>query len=153
MTEGPDATGGHKRPEGPSYSRSRQRADETRASLTPLGPDERPLGIKLAVGLALAIALANVVGVLVSAGDESPGLGIAFAVLMLAAAAGMWSRSYLTLLAFQALLAVGIIYASLSLLFASSLLGVLISLAIIAACSPVFWLLVRVMARLQVPRE
>jgi hypothetical protein len=153
VTEGPDVTGGHKRPGGPSYSRSRQRADETRASLTPLGPGERPLGIKLAVGLALVIAVANIVGVLVSAGDESPGLGIAFAVLMLAAAAGMWARSYLTLLAFQALLAIGIIYAALSLLFASSLLGLLISLAIIAACTPVFWLLVRVMARLQVPRE
>jgi hypothetical protein len=135
------------------YARSRRKAEETRASLTPLGPGERPLGIKLAVGLALVIAAANLVGVIAGAGDQSRGLGIAFAVVMLAAAAGMWARSYLTLLAFQALLAVGIIYAALSLLFASSLLGVLISLAIIAACSPVFWLLVRVMARLQVPRE
>ena len=135
------------------YSRARERAEQTRASLTPLGPDERPLGIKLAVGLALVIAAANLIGVIAGAGNQSPSLGIAFAGLMLAAAAGMWARSYLVLLAFQALLAVGIIYAALSLLFASSLLGVLISLAIIAACAPVFWLLVRVMARLQVPRE
>jgi hypothetical protein len=134
------------------YSRSRKRAEETRASLTPLEPGERPLGIKLAVALAVAIALANVVGVLAGAGDQAPTLGIAFAAVMLAAAAGMWARNYLTLLAFQALLAIGIIYAALSLLFASSLLGVAVGVGVIALCSPVFWLLVRVMARLQVPR-
>ena len=38
---------------------------------------------------------------------------------MLAAAAGLWARSYLALLAFEALLAVAIIYAALSLAFAS----------------------------------
>jgi hypothetical protein len=153
MTEGPDVAEGDKPTGGPSYTRSRQRADETRASLTPLGPGERPLGLKLAVALAVAVALANLIGVIASAGDASPTLGIAFAVVMLAAAAGMWERSYLTLLAFQALLAVGIIYAALSLAFASNLLAVVTGVAVIAICSPIFWLLVRVMARLQVPRE
>jgi hypothetical protein len=139
--------------ERPGYARARQRADETRASLTPLGPGERPLGLKLAVALAVAVALANVIGVVAGAGDASPTLGIAFAVVMVAAAAGMWARSYLTLLAFQALLAVGIIYAALSLALASNLLAVVTGVAIIAVCSPIFWLLVRVMARLQVPPE
>jgi hypothetical protein len=139
--------------EGRDYARARQRAEETRAGLRPLGEDERPLGIKLAVALAVAIALANLVGVLAGAGSASPALGVAFAAVMLAAAAGMWSRSYLALLAFQALLAVGIIYAALSLAFASNLLALLLGLAVIAICSPIFWLLVRVMARLQVPRE
>jgi hypothetical protein len=129
-----------------------ERADRARASLQPLAPGERPLGIKLAVALAVAIALANLAGVAAGAGSQSPTLGIAFAIVMLAAAAGMWSRNYLALLAFQALLAIGIIYAALSLLFASSLLGVLLGVGVIAICSPVFWLLVRVMARLQVPR-
>ena len=32
--------------------RSRERADAIRAQLQPLGPDERPLGLKLAVALA-----------------------------------------------------------------------------------------------------
>jgi hypothetical protein len=134
------------------YARSRERAEETRASLTPLGPGERPLGIKLAVALAVAVAVANLVGVAAGAGDESPTLGIAFAVVMLAAAAGMWARSYLALIAFQALLAVGIIYAALSLAFASNLLAVVTGVAVIAISAPIFWLLVRVMARLQVPR-
>ena len=133
------------------YSRSRQRADEVRAQLEPLGPDDWPLGLRLAIALALLIALANIVGVIVSAGSQSPFLGLAFALLMVAAAAGMWQHSYLSILGFEALLAVGIIYAALSLLLASSLLGVLISVAIVAVCAPVFWLLIRVMARLQVP--
>ena len=135
------------------YARARRRADEARAALQPLEPGERPLGIKLATGLALLVALGNLIGVAVGAGSEKPVLGLAFAAVMLIAAAGMWARRYLALIAFEALLAIGIIYAALSLLFASNLLGVLLALAVIAVCSPIFWLLIRVMARLQVPRK
>ena len=134
-------------------SRSEQRNEEARAQLTPLGPGERPLGIKLGVALALVVALANLVGVIVGAGDEPAALGVAFAAVMLAAAAGLWARNYLAVLAFEALLAVGIIYAALSLLLASSLVGLLLGIGVIAVCSPIFWLLVRVMARLQVPPQ
>ena len=134
-------------------SRSEQRNAEARAQLTPLPPGERPLGIKLGAALALVVALANLVGVIVGAGDEPAALGVAFAAVMLAAAAGLWARNYLAVLAFEALLAVGIIYAALSLLLASSLLGLLLGIGVIAVCSPIFWLLVRVMARLQVPRQ
>jgi hypothetical protein len=135
------------------YARSRRRAEETRAALKPLGPGERPLGLKLAVALASVIALGNLAGVIAGAGSESAGLGLAFAAVMLAAAAGMWARVYLVLIAFQALLAVGIIYAMLSLAFASNLWAVVLGVVVIAVCSPIFWLLVRVMARLQVPQE
>jgi hypothetical protein len=134
-------------------SRSEQRNAEARAALTPLAPGERPLGIKLGVALALVVALANLVGVIVGAGDEPAALGVAFAAVMLAAAAGLWARNYLAVLAFEALLAVGIIYAALSLLLASSLVGLLLGIGVIAVCSPIFWLLVRVMARLQVPQQ
>jgi hypothetical protein len=134
-------------------SRSAERDAEARAQLTPLAPGERPLGIKLGAALALFVALANLVAVALSAGDEPAVLGLAFAAVMLVAAAGLWSLNYLAVLAFQVLLAVGIIYAALSLLLASSLFGLLLGIAVIAICSPIFWLLVRVMARLQVPRE
>jgi hypothetical protein len=132
------------------YSRSRERDEQTRAGLTPLG-DERPLGLKLAVALALVVALANLIGAAAGVGDEKPLLGVAFAAVMLAAAYGIWQRHYLTVLAFEALLAVGIIYAALSLLLASSVLGLIVGLGVIGVCAPIFWLLVRVMARLQVP--
>jgi hypothetical protein len=133
--------------------RGAERDAETRAQLTPLAPGERPLGLKLGAALALLVALANLVGVAVGVGDQPATLGLVFAAVMLAAAAGLWARNYLAVLAFQALLAVGIIYAALSLLLASSLLGLLLGVAVIAICSPIFWLLVRVMARLQVPPQ
>jgi hypothetical protein len=135
------------------YARSRERDDAIRAQLQPLGPDERPLGIKLAVALALFIAAANLVAAAAGAGGESPALGVAFAVGMGALAAGLWARIYVVILLFQALLAISIIVSTLSLAFASNVLGALLALAVIGACSPVFWLLIRVMARLQVPRE
>jgi hypothetical protein len=133
--------------------RGAERDAATRAQLTPLAPGERPLGLKLGAALALLIALANLVGAATGVGDASPAVGLGFAAVMLAAAAGLWARNYLAVLAFQALLAVGIIYAALSLLLASSLLGLLLGIAVIVICSPIFWLLVRVMARLQVPPE
>lgn len=135
------------------YERSRRRAEATRAGLEPLGPGERPLGIKLAVALAVFVALANLVAVAASAGDRAPGLGLAFAALMLAAAAGMWARRYLALIAFEGLLALSILYAALSLAFASNVLAAALALTVIVLCVPVFWLLIRVMARLQVPPE
>ena len=43
------------------YARSRARDEAIRAELQPLGPDERPLGIKLGVALALLLAVGNLV--------------------------------------------------------------------------------------------
>jgi hypothetical protein len=134
------------------YARSRAKADAIRAGLQPLGPDEQPLGLTLAIALALFIAVANLVGAAFSVGGESPAVGVVFAVVMFALAYGIWRRVYLVILLFQAVLAVSIILAALALALASNVLGVLVALAIIAVSAPVFWLLVRVMARLQVPR-
>ena len=58
------------------------------------------------------------------------------------------------ILLFQALLAITIIVSALSLAFAQQPARRAASRwSLIGLCSPVFWLLVRVMARLQVPRE
>lgn len=135
------------------YARSRARTEALQAQLEPLAPGERPLGIKLATALAAFVAVANLAVAAFWTGGESPATGVAFAVLMAAIAGGLWSRRYLIILLFQALLALSIIVSTLSLAFASNLLGVLLAVVVIGACSPVFWLLVRVMARLQVPRE
>jgi hypothetical protein len=133
------------------YARSRAKADAIRAELEPLGPDERPLGLKLATALAAFVAVANVIGAAAGVGGESPALGVIFAVFMAGLAYGLWQRSYGAILLFQALLALTIIVFTLSLAFASNLLAVLLCVVGIAVCAPVFWLLVRVMARLQVP--
>jgi len=136
----------------PGYARSRERTEATRAALRPLGPSERPLGIKLAVALAVTVAVGNLALVAADGGTGWPG-GLAFAAVMLAVAAAMWERRYLALIAFEGLLAVSIVYAALSLAFASNLRAVLLGVLVIVACSPVFWLLIRVMARLRVPGE
>jgi hypothetical protein len=135
------------------YARSRRRAEEARAALEPLGPGERPLGLKLAVALALLVAAANLVAVAAGAGDQPPSRGIAFAAVMLVAAGGMWARRYLAVIAFEGLLAISVLYAALSLAFASNLRAVVLAALVIVVCAPVFWLLIRVMARLQVPPE
>jgi amino acid transporter len=135
------------------YARSRARTEAIQAQLEPLGPDERPLGLKLAVGLALLVCVSNLVGAAAGVGGESPALGVVFAVFMGALAVGMWQRRYLAILLFQSLLAITIIIATLSLAVAGNLVAVLIVVGLIVVCAPVFWLLVRVMARLQVPQR
>ena len=98
--------------------------------------------------------VANLVGAALGAGGESPAVGVVFAVLMAGLAVGLWQRRYLVILLFQALLALSIIVFAL-------VAGVrqqparrrCSRVAVIGLCSPVFWLLVRVMARLQVPRS
>ena len=53
----------------------------------------------------------------------------------------------------EALLALAIVFAALSLLFAGTVLAATAALAVMAICGPVFWLLIRVMARLKVPPQ
>jgi len=134
---------------GPDYSRSKARNEAIRAGLEPLGPDERPLGLKLAIALAIVLGGANVIAT--AAAGQYP-FAIVIAVVTGALVYGLWSRAYLAILLFQALLALTIIVSALALLFAGNALGVLLCVGLIVACAPVFWLLVRVMARLQVPR-
>jgi hypothetical protein len=134
---------------GPDYSRSKAKADAIRAELQPLGPDERPLGLKLAIALALVLGGANVIATL--AAGAYP-FAVLTAVVTGALVAGLWQRQYTAILLFQALLALTIIVSALALMFAGNLLGVLLCVGLIVACAPVFWLLIRVMARLQVPR-
>lgn len=151
-----DDIGGAPEPAAPDpYARARARSEALRAELEPLGETERPLGIKLAVALAAVIGAANLVGALLAIAGAGAGVkpaaGLAFAGIMAALAGAMWGRSYLAVLAFEALLALSMLYAAVSLAFASNLAGVALGVGVIVVCAPVFWLLVRVMARLQVP--
>jgi hypothetical protein len=132
------------------YARGRARDEAIRAQLTPLGPDERPLGLLLAFALVLVVCGANAILAVV---DEQYPEAALFVVGGAALAAGLWARLYAAVLLTQALLALAIIFAILALLFASTWLVAAAIVAVVAICSPVFWLLIRVMARLQVPRQ
>src|SRR5919202_1747349 len=82
----------------------------------------------------------------------APGVAV-FAVLMLGAAWGMWRRRYWAVLGFEALLAITVAIAALSLLVASNAAAVVLCLVILAVGGWLFWKLVRVMARLQAPER
>ena len=135
--------------------RGRARDDALRARLEPLAPGERPLAVTLAAILALALAVLNLV--LFAAGWEVRGQEpsatgvLIFAGLMLAAAAGMWRCRYWAVLGFEALLGIALLWSSLSLLVAANVTAVLLCLGVIAVAGPLFWFLIRAMARIQLP--
>jgi hypothetical protein len=138
------------------YSRSRERDERIRAGLTPLAPGERPLALRLAALLALLIALSNVValaaGVQVQGRSPVAG-GLLFALLMAMAAVGLWQKRYWAVLGFEALLGVSIVYAALSLMVAGNGVAALLCVAVIVIATPLFWFLIRIMARIQMPRR
>ncbi len=137
------------------YARSRERTDAVRANLEPLAPGERPRAVTIAAIIAAAIAVANLV--LFLAGWEVQGKApstsgtLIFCAIMLAAAAGMWAGRYWAVLGFEMLLGIAIVGAAISLLRVSNLAGVALCFGIFAICGPLFWFLIRAMARLQMP--
>ncbi len=150
-TVGPAGRGG-------ATSRSEQRNAAVRATLAPLSPGERPWPITVG---ALIAALNGVVQlVLFVAGVKLKVAGtkpqafsvILFAVLMFVCAGGMWRMKYWAVLGFQALLAIVILTFALVLVRASSVLGAVISVAVVGGGGFLFFKLVRVLSRLQMPK-
>jgi hypothetical protein len=139
------------------YARGRARDEAARAELKPLAPGERPLAVTIAALLAFAIAIANLV--LYLAGWEvrgrDPELGGALVVcaVFVLAGVGMWRTRYWAVIGFEVLLGVLIVSAALSLMLASNVSGALLSVAVIVGASPLFWFLIRAMARIQMPER
>jgi hypothetical protein len=141
----------------PQPSRSEARNAEVRARLAPLAPGERPRVIVAASALAAALALANLIAW--AAGDKIGGKHpaasgiIVFSAVMAAAAFGMWRLWYGAVLGFMALLAIIAVIFTLLLIEASNVLGVVVALAIIGVAGYLFFKLVRVLSRIQMPRS
>ena len=139
------------------YERSRQRNEAARAQLEPLAPGERPRAVTVAAVIAGVMAVANLA--LYLAGwdvrGQDPNLGGALAVCVVlgAAAIGMWRTQYWAVIGFEVLLGVLVVFAALSLMLASNVQGALLSLAVIALTGPLFWFLIRAMARIQMPER
>jgi uncharacterized membrane protein (DUF2068 family) len=129
-----------------------------RATLTPLRAGERPWVITVGAALAALSGLVQLVLFLAGVKLKTTGLKasagqtIAFAVLMFICAVGMWQMRYWAVLGFMALLAILLVFAFGALIQASSVLGLVIALAIVAAGGYLFFKLVRVLARIQMPR-
>ena len=136
-------------------SRSEQRNAEARAKLEPLAPGERPGAVTVAAVVALVLGVGNVIAYaagLTIDGKRPSLFSIAVpSAIMLVAGIGMWRAKYWAVLGFEALLAIAVIFAGVSLMVASNATAVALCLAIIAGAGTLFWFLIRVMARIQLP--
>ena len=138
------------------YARSRERDEAARAALVPLGPDERPWPIVVSAILAAGFAIVNLI--FLATGWEVDGErpivgGLVFAAIMLAAAVGLWYLKYWAVLGFEVLLGVTFAGAMLSILRATNVAAVLLSVGVMVLTGPLFWLLIRQMARIQMPKR
>ncbi len=133
--------------------RSPSREEIARATLKPLGEDERPPALLVAVAVATALALIVIVGALTihglhRHGGSLPG-GVFLAGVLGLLALGMYRRRYWAVLSFEALLAFQILVTSLALVVSSTLLAAGLCLVSIVLAGWLFWKLVRVMGRIQ----
>jgi hypothetical protein len=144
-------------PTGEELSRTQRRDAEARANLKPLAPGERPLAIRVSALVAAILGLANLVAWL--AGDKIGGKHPAasgiliFSAVMLACAVGLWKMWYGAVLGFMALLAIIGTLFSLYLVEASNALGFIVAPLIIIGAGYLFFKLVRVLSRIQMPQR
>ena len=109
--------------------------------------------IALLIGIGdLAVVIADG-SFRVGGAHTAPGGVVAFSVLMLVCAGGMWQLRYWAVLGFQAILAFVILFFSLLLTRASNLLAVVAALVVVGGGGYLFYKLVRVLSRLQMPER
>jgi hypothetical protein len=137
--------------------RNEAKDEAARAALVPLAEGERPTAVTVAALVAFLLAAGNLAAFaagLKIEGQRAPFATVAFqAVLMLTAAWGMWRARYWAVLGMEAILAILIVILAVLLLKASTVLTVLILLAVIVPAGVLFWKLVKAMARLQMPER
>jgi hypothetical protein len=145
---------------GPPISRRERTAaknEAVRASLEPIELHERPFWLTVCAVVAGALAAGNVVawaaGLKVD-GDRPLFATVAFqALLMGSLAYGMWRGRYWAVLGMEAILAILIVILAVLLTKASTALTLVIVMGVIVAAGVLFWKLVRVMARMQIPEH
>jgi hypothetical protein len=127
--------------------------EQTRVQLVPLADDERPAALRVAIGVALALAIGVIAGALTIKGLSHHGGsligGVFIAIVLVWVAQAMYRKRYWAVLAFEALLAFQIVVTSLALVVASTLLAAGVCLVSVVLAGWLFWKLVRVMGRLQ----
>ena len=112
------------------------------------------VGAVLAAANGLAQLILYLAGVKLKVAGTRPAAVsvIGFSVLMFVCAAGMWRMRYWAVLGFQALLAIVILTFALVLVRANSAVGAVISLAVVVIGGFLFYKLVRVLSRIQMPK-
>jgi hypothetical protein len=134
-------------------SRGELRDEEARAALEPLGEDERPAALLIAVAVCALLAIGVLVGALtvhdLSRHGGSVPAGAFLAAVFALLAQGMYRRRYWAVLGFEALLTFQILVTSLALVVASTIGAAVACLLSVGLAGWLFWKLVRVMGRIQ----
>jgi hypothetical protein len=138
------------------YARAEERNQEAREALQPLTAGERPLVVTIGAVVSALVALSIVIGYLAGTevDGEKPRLIQALAPTLLTGlmAWGMWRARYWAVLGFQLVLVFLIFSAVYGLaLQAATVTQVLATLALLAVSGTFFWLMVKAMARIQMP--
>ena len=141
------------------YARAEAKREAIRAELEPLGENERPKAVTIAVVVALVMCAGNIAASLsgVDIGsneDDAIGFTILSTVILLIAAGGMWKNQYWAVLGFQAILGLQIVTVALALML-GAIEGwkILPAVALLLALGWLFWKLIRAMARMQMPQR
>ena len=130
--------------------------EATRAELRPLAPGERPPALVVATAIALLMAAGNLIAAVAGATPDANNAAqytVVTTALLLGAAIGMWQARYWGVLGFEAILGFQIIVLALALIRVEKWWVALIVIGVIALLGWLFWKLVRVMARLQLPER
>ena len=121
--------------------------------LEPYAAGERPWPIVVSALVAVALGTLTLslwlTDVKVAGTRPSASVVIVYTALMYGCASGVWRMRYGAVLAFQALLAMGILGFALAAIQVTSVTWLLICGAVICAAGWLFWKLVRVLGRLQ----
>ena len=142
-------------------SRSELKNREARERLEPLGEGERPrivtIGAVLSLLIAASIVVAWLAGVEVQVGntdiEERPSAFQVFppAILFAVMGVGMLGSRYWAVLGFQAIMAIIMIGAFITLIAAGSVFQAVSTFLVLAIAGTLFWFTVKALARIQMP--
>ena len=140
------------------YAKAEVRNQAAREALEPLAPGERPPVVTVAAILAALVALSIVVtfaaGVKVNGSTPKVSTVAAPALIMGVLAWGMWRAHYWAVVAFQVVLVFLIFCAVYGLMVIATSIGEFaVTLGLLALSGTLFWLMVKAMARIQMPER
>jgi hypothetical protein len=137
--------------------RYERRNREARERLEPLAPGERPTVVTVSAVLATVIAVVTplVYVILIAVGANRPSVvGVFWTTFLMGMAAyGLWRARYWAVLGFDVALAFLMIAGTLNLIASDTVLRALVSIAVVAGSSTLFWFMVKAMARIQMPER
>lgn len=125
-----------------------------RATLEPISPGERPWPLLVSALLALSLVIANLVLLIgsIKLRGAKPGSEIVYLVLMSMCAYGLWRARYWAVLGFMVLLLLTVLEGAVLLVRASNVAGVAVTACLIVGGGFLFYKLVRVLSRIQMPK-